>query len=259
MYNMGGLCLKELGYKINLQKALSVGFLPEPYLEKDKELAEKILETYSQVYLREEIQAEALTRNLRGFIRFLNTMAEVSGDILDFSKISTKAKVSRSSIVRFIEILEDTLIGSKIEVFDLATTANTIKHPKFYFFDVGVLNGLLENFLVSQDRIGLLFEHLIYSQLKNSAYALDTKLEVFYFRTRHGVEVDFVIRWKGKIYAIEVKTGAVIKSDLTNLKAFREYYPKVEKCYVVSTKESKRTLDNIIICGVPQLFKDLGM
>lgn len=259
MYNMAGLSLRELDYVVDLPKALSIGFLPEPYLESNKELAEKILTTYSQVYLREEIQAEALTRNLQGFIRFLNTMSEVSGNILDFSKVSTKAKVARSSIVRFIEILEDTLIGSRIEVFNLATAADTIKHPKFYFFDVGVLNGLLENFAVSQDRIGMLFEHLVYSQLKNSAYALDIKLEVFYFRTRHGIEVDFIIRWKNKIYAIEAKAGEVTHSDLSGLKSFREYYPKVEQCYVVSTKESKRTLDGITICGLPQLFKELEM
>lgn len=259
MYNLGGLCLRELNYSLDIEKALSVGFLPEPYLENKKELAEKVLETYSQVYLREEIQAEALTRNMQGFVRFLNTMAEMSGDILDFSKISTKSKVSRSSIVRFIEILEDTLIGSRVEVFLAAEAADTIKHPKFYFFDGGVLNGLLGNFLVSPDRVGKLMEHLIYSQLKNSAYALDKKLDIYFFRTRHGTEIDFIIRWQNKVYAIEVKSGEVTKADLAGLKAFKNYFPTVEKCYVVSPKESKRILDDITVCSVTELFKDLEM
>ncbi len=84
MYSMGGLSLKELNYEIDVSKALSVGFLPEPYLEKNKNVAEKLLESYSQTYLKEEVQAEALTRNLQGFIRFLNVMAESSSRILDF-------------------------------------------------------------------------------------------------------------------------------------------------------------------------------
>lgn len=205
------------------------------------------------------MQAEALTRNLQGFIRFLSVMAESSGRILDFSKISLKSKVSRSSIIRFVEILEDTLVGSRVEVFDLAEGADVIKHPKFYFFDPGVLNGLLGNFIVSKDRIGSLFEHFIYSQLKNSAQALDQKLEVFYFRTRHDVEVDFVIRWKKKIFAIEVKSNSVSKSDLSSLKKFKEYYPQVSQCFVVSSKEKSRIQDGIVICGVSELFKMLGM
>lgn len=63
--------------------------------------------------------------------------------------------MSRTSIIRFVEILEDTLIGSRVEVFDLAEGADVIKHPKFYFFDPGVLNGLLVNFVVSKDRLRL--------------------------------------------------------------------------------------------------------
>ncbi len=259
MFSMGGLSLKELNYEIDVAKALSVGFLPEPYLEKNKSIAEKLLESYSQAYLKEEVQAEALTRNLQGFIRFLNVMAESSGRILDFSKISSKSKVSRSSIIRFVEILEDTLVGSRVEVFSLAEGADVIKHPKFYFFDPGVLNGLLGNFVVSKDRIGSLLEHLIFSQLKNSAQALDQKLEVFYFRTRHDVEVDFVIHWKKKIFAIEVKSNSVSKSDLSGLKKFKEYYPKVSQCFVVSPKEKSRNQDGIVICGISELFKQLGM
>ena len=258
-YNMAGLSIKELGYKLNIEKALSHGFLPEPYLEKNYALAEKILDTYSHSYLKEEIQDEALTRNLQGFMRFLNSLAELSGTILDFTKLATKSKVSRSSLTRFIEILEDTLIGQRLEVFDLAKEADIIKHPKFYFFDPGVLNGLLSNFNVSSDRKGNLLEHLIFAQLKNSAMALDQKIEIYYFRTRSDVEVDFVIRWKKKWYAIEVKSGEVSKSDLAGLKIFRDYYPAVNRCFVVSLKEKKRTLDQITICGVTELLNELEM
>lgn len=259
IYNIAGLCLKELNYNLDLKNALSHGFLPEPYLQKNTKFAEKLLQSYAHTYLKEEIQAESLTRNLQGFMRFLNVIAESSGEILDFSKISSKSKVSRSSITRFIEILEDTLVGHRVEVFAGAPDADTIKHPKFYFFDPGVLNGLLYNFTVSGDRKGRLLESLIFSQLRNSAMALDENIEISYFRTRHDVEVDFIIKWRNKHYAIEVKSDSVNKQDLSGLKIFANYFKTVHKCFVVSLKEKTRTLDGITICGVVELFKELGM
>lgn len=258
-YHLGGLCAQELNYHIDVRKALSVGFLPEPYLEKDKNTSIKLLETYATFYLKEEIQAESLTRNLQGFMRFLNKMAETSGSILDFSKISSKSSVSRASCIRFLEILEDTLVGSRVETFKENHHADVIKHPKFYFFDPGVLNGLLNNFVPSSDRIGKLFEHVVYSQLLNSAYALDLKIEIYYFRTRNDVEVDFIVRWKNKIYAIEVKTGNIDKSDLSGLEIFRQYYPAVHKCIAVSNKESHRMLNSIIICDLIGLVQEMEM
>lgn len=259
-YEISGLSLKELEYPENLTKALSYGFLPEPYLEEGHKLCKKLLSTYAQVYLKEEIQSEALTRNLPGFIRFLNMMAQNSGRILDFSKISTKSKVSRTSIIRFIEILEDTLIGYRVESFLEAEDADVIKHPKFYFFDPGVLNGLLNNFNVSEDRMGNLFEHLVYAQLVNSAKASDLNLEIFYFRTRNDVEVDFIIKLNDNYYAVEVKSGEVTKDDIKSLKKFEAYFPAVKQSYVVSLKEKqKRSLDNITVCSLSDLLKDLGL
>ncbi len=256
-YNLGGLCAKELDYKMDLNKALRVGCLPEPYFEKNVEIGRKLLESYSSTYLKEEIQAEALSRNIQGFARFLALMANVSGTILDYSKISSKAKVSRTSCVRFVEILEDTLVAQKVCVFEGAPDADTIKHSKIYFFDVGVLNGLLNNYEASPDRIGNLFEHFIFSQIRNTAMALDLPFEIFFFRTRNGVEVDFIVKLRNKIFAIEVKIGDISNSDLTGLRAFRNYYPKVHKCIAVSTKEKSRIVDNILIMDWARMLKVL--
>ena len=246
-YNLGGLCAEELGYRMDLKKTLQIGCLPEPYFEKNIQDSKKLLESYSSTYLKEEIQAESLSRNIQGFARFLSIMANYSGLILDYSKVSLKAKVSRTSCVRFVEILEDTLVAHRVNVFEGAIDADVIKHPKIYFFDVGVLNGLLNNFEASSDRIGNLFEHFILSQIRNTAMAHDQQIEIHYFRTRNDVEVDFILKLKNKIWAIEVKTGDISKHDLSGLKIFRNYYPKVHKLVAVSTKEKTRTLDGITI------------
>lgn len=257
-YELGGLCAKELGYKVDTVKAMKHGFLPEPLLEPSARQAEKLLQSYSAIYLKEEIQAEALSRDIQGFARFLLVLATASGKILDFSKLSTKAKVSRSTSVRFVEILEDTLIAQRLECFSGSEGADTIKHPKFYFFDGGVLNGLLENFSFSEDRKGLLFEHLVYAQIRNSAFAHDVPCKIEFFRTRHGVEVDFVITLENRVWAIEVKSGEVSDRDLSGLKAFKEYLPTVHQLVAVTPDSRKRRKDGILICDWVTLLKEMG-
>ena len=258
-YQMGGLCARELDYEVNYARALQFGFLPEPYLEGAPADAKKLLESYASTYLKEEIQAEALARDLQGFSRFLVGIAALSGQILDFSKLANRTKVSRSSCVRFVEILEDTLIAHRVESFAGAGRADTVRRAKLYFFDVGVLNGLQGNFDSSTDRKGFLFEHLVYSQLRNSALAHDRRMEIRYFRTRHGVDVDFIVEFDGKTWAIEAKSGEASSGDIKSLLAFREYCPEVHRCVLVTPKEKKRVKDGVLICDWITLLKEMDL
>lgn len=259
-YDLSGICAKEVNYKFDVRRALRFGFLPEPFFEEDDAICEKLLTSYSATYLKEEIQAESLSRNIQGFARFLNVVAVASGQILDFSKVSSKSKVSRTSCVRFVEILEDTLIAHRVPVFAESKEADVIKHPKLFFFDVGVLNGLLRNFTVSADRVGNLYEHLVYGLIRNSAFAHDEPCEIFFFRTRHGLEVDFIVRIKGKVWAIEAKSGSIQDSDLESLRAFRQYFPDVHSCLAVGLRERRRwkSKDGILVCNTVEMLKEIG-
>lgn len=243
-YSMGGLSSVELQGELNLKKSMVYGFLPEIFLEKDLHLAKDILTTYAGIYLKEEIQAELLVRNIQGFSRFLTAFSEYSGKVLDLSKVSSKAKVSRTGASRFLEILEETLLVIRCESFQEASRAETISHPRYFFFDPGVLNGLLGGFSLSQDRIGLLFEHAVVAQIQNTAAALHTAFELFYFRTRNGLEVDFIIRVNGKLWAIEAKSGSVQPQDSKSLEAFREYFPAVNERVIVVPEGAARKLRN---------------
>jgi uncharacterized protein len=257
-YELGPLCSAELEYTLDSQKALRYGCLPEPYLLSEPPLIEKILLSYAGTYLKEEIQAEALTRDLSGFSRFLLTSATTSGLILDFSKIAKQAKIERKACSRFYEILEDTLIARRVEVYD-RTQAEIVRRPKYYFFDTGVLNGLLENFIASDDRKGVLFEHLVHNQIRASAQARDLAVKIHYFRTRAGFEVDFVVEIKNKIYAIEVKSGKVNDTDVRTLERFADYERAIAGFFVVTLEGARRQISNTVICGVSEMLQAIGL
>ncbi len=254
-YELSGLAACELDYQLNVKKALQSGFLPENYLCTQAKEFQKNLETYSATYLTEEIQIEAATRNIEGFARFLNQCANWAGHILDYSKIAQQAKVSRSTSLRFYELLEDTLIAHRVFSYQVENV-DTVKHPKLYFFDTGVLNGLLFNFQASGDRVGLLFEHAVHNQIRNSALAHDLRVRIYFFRSRHGLEVDFVIDFGNKKIAVEVKAGQVSQSDVKSLLALQKHDPSINKLYAVGLNETiPRKIKSVTVCGLNEFLK----
>lgn len=254
-YRMGPLSCAELDFKMDTRKALAFGTLPEPYFA-ERSLAEKILESYAGTYVQEEILQETMLRQIQGFSRFLLEVARNSGLFLDLSKVATRAKVNRSAARRYFDILEDSLIADRIEAtpgeFDL------VKHPKFYLFDVGVLNALLGNFRASEDRKGLLLEHLFYNQVKNTAFALDRKVEITHFRTRGGLEVDFIINTGGKRFAVEVKSSSPTSSELRPLRELDSHLPpKTIRKIVAADISNSRKVDGISILPWQQAIQTL--
>ncbi|MBC7792959.1 MAG: ATP-binding protein [Clostridia bacterium] len=243
-FQLGPLTTAELGGTLDVERAMELGTLPEPYLASSVSEASKLLDSYAGTYLREEIQTESLSRNILGFSRFLGFVAAHSGQTLDISKLSTKAKVSRTSATRYFELLEDTLIVHRIPPY-LDAKTDMVKHPRFYIFDTGVLNGLLGNFKASSDRRGMLFEHVVVSQLLSTAMAFDRRLEVSTFRTRGGLEVDFIAKLENAYWAIEAKSSSDIDgADSRPLIAARDYLPPGTKLVVVGPNVKPRKLKN---------------
>lgn len=259
-YYLCPIIVKELNYKIDTDDVLSTGFLPGILTEKDRKERHQTLRSYASIYLREEIQAEALTRNIEGFSRFLFVIAAESGKFLDVSKISRESGVPWKTTLRYFEILEDTLVVKRCESFSKSERRRLVQCPRFFFFDVGVLNALLSNFNVSQDRIGILFEHLIFNQIVHSAATLDKDFRISSYRTEHGAEVDFILELEGKVYAIEVKASRNIgKSDLRGFQSFKEFYRKPHKSYIAYLGSHSQKIDEITILPWIKLIKELGL
>ena len=220
-YQLGPLILEEMGDDLEIDDALVFGTLPGVVTETDDSARKDLLRTYGSTYLKEEVQAEALTRQIEGFARFLLVAASKSGEFLDFSKIGSQAGITQKTSSRFFEILEDTLIVNRVNAYATNETRRLVRHPKFYFFDNGVLNGLLKNFTLSEDRRGFLFEHFIVNQILTVNLLMGEPARVSTYRTESGSEVDLILEKDGDTMSLEIKSGARASSgDFSGLRRF---------------------------------------
>jgi predicted AAA+ superfamily ATPase len=250
----------ELDYSLDTALALTHGTLPGILVEPDRYVREKTLTSYAATYLKEEVQAEALTRNLEGFARFLSVCAEYAGQFLDLAKLATDAQVARQTAVRYFEVLEDCLIVHRLAPFAKSARRRLVQHPRYYFFDPGVLNGLLGNFTVSPDRVGNLFEHLVFTQILHSALARDKRTSLSSYRTEHGAEVDFVFTGNGETVAIETKASRNVgPSDLRGLASFAEYYGKPHRAMLFYLGAQRRKIGPVEIFPWQEGLKEIGL
>lgn len=233
--------------QFELSKALSRGLLPGIYLDNSSDW-KKTLKSYVALYLKEEVQAESLTRDIQGFSRFFEVTISNSGRHIDFSKYASHAMIERTTARRYFDILIDTLIVDQLEPFSASKTRRLIQHPKFYCFDVGVLNAALGGWEVTEDRRGLLFEHFIFQQLRSIQKALDLDIRFSTYRTENNAEVDFIIEINQEVFAIEVKASKNIgQSDLNGLKSFRDFYKKPHRSILLYLGETHRQSGEIEI------------
>jgi len=152
------------------------------------------------------------------------------------------------------------VIIRRCEAFSRSQRRRLVRSPRFFFFDTGVLNGLLGNFIASPDRIGTLFEHLVFNQIVHSASAKDEPLEISSYRTEHGAEVDFIVERAKEVVAVEVKASSNVgRSDLRGLKSFSEFYGKPHRSVVSTLGRTARVLDRVEILPWQLFLKRIGL
>lgn len=176
------------------------------------------------------------------------------------AKLASEARIPRQSTNRYFDILEDTLIVHRCEAFAKSTRKRLIQHPKYYFFDTGVLNALLGNFSASPDRKGLLFEHLFFTQMTAGAAAIDQEYRIATYRTQHGAEVDFIVEHGDAVWAIELKASTNVGStDLHGLRSFSEHYRGRHTPLVVYLGAVAKQLEGIAILPWQSALRTIGL
>lgn len=232
---------KELG-NFDLDKALVSGFLPPHYLSPD---ATMDLKAYVHDYLKEEVQAEALTRNLPAFSRFLRSAALTNGMLLNYSNAAREAGVSVKTIREYYQILEDTLIGRQLPPWKKSNKRRLIETSKFYFFDVGIVNALLNNWslAVGTNDYGRAFEHFILQECWAYRHYSGLDFPISYWRTASGSEVDLVLG--DAEVAIEIKATEHVSGRVKGLHLFQDEHT-CKKSFIVSNESVPRKRNSMI-------------
>lgn len=197
------------------------------------------LKNYVGLYLEEEIRAEGLTRNIGNFNRFLTTAALGNAEQINYTNIANDAGMPLNTVKGYFQILYDTLVGYELAPYRKTRTRKAVATPKFYFFDIGVVNELLGRFQIERhgDLFGKAFEHLIFTELKAAVEYLDSDRPLTYWRSLSGFEVDFLL---GDDIAIEVKgKGVVGPRDERSLSALAEELP-LKRRIIVSLEPRRR-------------------
>lgn len=215
----------ELGHDFDLRRVLAHGTLPGVYAEPDQTARAETLRSYVDAYLREEVQAEALVRDVGGYSRLLDLVAACSGRVINLSALCRDAGVSYETARRYLDVLEDTLVLFRVPAWSGSDRASLVAHPKVLLFDLGVRNALLRRPLdrILDDERGVLLEHLVGLELRRRTGGLWPEAALYHFRTRRGAEVDYILEAGREHWAIEVKASRRVDArDLKGLAAFAE-------------------------------------
>jgi predicted AAA+ superfamily ATPase len=249
----------ELGPDFDLQRILKSGSLP---LVWQSTSPSETLEAYVQLYLKEEIQAEALVRDLGGFSRFVPMAALFHGQALNLSGLARDAGVSRAVVQGFVEILEDTLLASRLPAFSSRLRVREKHHPKLYWIDPGLVRAARrsQGDPTPSER-GSLLEGYVYMLLcaqRSLPGALD---DLAYWQPAGAqqTEVDFVARFGDRFVAIEVKaTDRLRPSDYRGLRAIADLPGLHRRIVVYAGSRRLRTEDDIDVLPVATFAEALA-
>lgn len=241
-HELGPLCLPEVA-GFELTRALATGLLPPHFLSDDPEAD---LRAYVADYLKEEIAAEAAVRNIPAFAQFLRAAALTNAELLNHENLARDSGVSAKVVRGYFEILEDTLLGARLPPWRKAGKRRLIRTDKFYFFDVGVANHLANRRPIpGTPDFGKAFEHYVHMELVNFRRYRSPDLDLSYWRTSTGQEVDFILG--DMSVAVECKSSTKVHGpDLAGLRALAEEQ-RVGRRIVVCLEAEPRRVDGVEI------------
>lgn len=198
----------EIKSKFKIQLALKYGMLPQVWNLESEEDKKDYLVSFVDTYLKEEIQQEAAVRSLPSYLKFLEHFAIRNGHVINIQNLAGEIGVPRTTINGYLEILEQTLLGFKLEPIHLKAKVKEVATAKFYFFDLGVVRALAKQLVeeLGTER-GTLLETLVLHEIKTYSDYFQQRWGVHFWGTPSENEVDFIVI-KGKVaIGIEVKAS----------------------------------------------------
>ena len=246
----------ELGAHFDLTQAMQLGMLPLVLASPEPH---ETLKAYIALYMREEVQSEGIVRNVGNFSRFLEAISLSHGSLLNISEVARECQVGRKTAEGFVQILEDLLLGFLVPVFTRRARRQLVQHPKFYYMDAGVFRSIRPRGPLDSpyETGGLSLEGLVAQHLRAwIAYSKEV-LQLSYWRTRAGSEVDFVVYGGETLAAIEVKSSkSVFSQDLRPLCAFLEDYPQAQ-AYLLYRGRERLKMGSVLCLPCDEFLRQL--
>lgn len=255
-YYMHPVTAIEQEDKFDITKSMYLGNLPARFSEYSPQ---KYLKDYVQTYIREEVNQEGLTRNIGNFSRFLETASFSQASVINASEIARETGIERSLTENYFSIIDDLLIGTRLPVFTRKAKRKMISHQKFYYFDAGVFRvirptGPLDS---NAEMNGPALETLVLQELRAINDYMECGYQIYFWRTKNGLEVDFILYGQKGLIAIEVKSSSHVHSkNLRGLKEFKKDYP-VAECYLFYGGDTPLYIDDIRVLPVEQALKTM--
>jgi predicted AAA+ superfamily ATPase len=249
---------EEIGRSFDLEDTLRWGALPVVWASDERRAA---LEAYVQLYLREEIQAEALVRNLPGFARFLPVAALFHGQALNAAGLARDAQVARTTVLGYLSVLEDTLLAFTLPAYEAKLRVKERRHPKLYWCDPGLVRAVKRQFdAPTAEERGALLEGWIAQCLRAYHDYRGLFDEWFYWAPAEAslTEVDFLLRRGREFVAIEVKAGRTFAEQTARgLKAVADVRGVVRRILVYCGDRALRTADGIDVLPVGRFVREI--
>ena len=255
-HHMHPLTTAEQQDAFSLRDSLQFGHLPARFSEDDPA---KYLKDYVQTYLREEVMQENLTRNIGHFSRFLEVASFCQGETPNISNIAREAYIKRPVVENYFSILEDLLIATRLPVFARKAKRKLVSQRKFYFFDAGVFRAVRPlGVLDSEAEIdGPALETLVLQELRALNDYRGYDYQIFFWRTRNNLEIDFILDGPHGLLAMEIKRSTHIQpKDTRALKEFKKDYPDA-RCFIFYGGTATLYLDDITALPIERTLKNL--
>lgn len=250
VYSLYSLDYLELGNNFDIKSVLTWGSLPKIFSFSEDQEKELFLDSYCHTYLKEEVVAEQLVRNLKPFRKFLDIVAKHNSEIINYSKFAREIGVDDKTVTTYYEILEDTLIGFYLTAYNKSLRKQFIKSPKFYLFDCGVTRALSNVLHLPLEKAtfqyGKLFEQFIILEIYKLNLYFNKKFKLHYFQSKDGVEIDLVVERPGsKRKFIEIKSSNTIRSDkISNLISFSKEFKETD-CICLCQTEQESIVEGV--------------
>ena len=247
----------ELGDDFILEEALRYGTIPLIWTAPDRREA---LQSYTQLYLREEIRAEAAVRNLSGFVRFLPVAAVMHAQTVNAASIARDVGISRATVNGYLEILEDTLLAMQLPAFEARLRVRERRRPKLYWADAGLVRAVKRQLgPVAAEERGALLEGWVLSLLRAHNEHQRVYDDIGYWAAAESAaEVDFVLTRDREHLAVEVKAAERYNTAmLKGLRALADLPGLARRVLAYRGRRAFRTEDGIDVWPLDHLQQAL--